>query len=813
MPRSEFALPVRRRVEFLNRDAQVDLIRSHTALVRSDPSHLKVLEVIGIGGVGKTRLLAELSTEAHDAGAQQTLVWVNLGASASTSEIGAMRAIRDQVQIDCLLFDAALLTYWTVTGQPFHVQRSRGVGAGFAFRSVEAGGVAAGIPVPLTFGRDVYHALERRVAKRRYTQDEFVAIDGLRRDPDQILRRLPHYLGLDIARELEATGYAFLGFYDAYEKQAGIVLEQKSRWLQEFVGTLDRGLHVIATREALGWRPEDWGHLVDTVTLGKLPEAESRALVRSLLGNLDESLEDALLKASGLIPFFLEASIEAYTSLRDANDSVVLSDLPSTPADSVTRLLDHLGEAERHLAVALASVQLFDSTLAMRLVREMNLPISVARLDELLRWFFVDRLGEKTYRCHDLLTDFVRSSTRFESIRAEALQIATDYIDVDSLAGLEERADWVISLFRSVADGWAEISDPPTASVEKLVDAGYRLYDAGYWDELVAIGRSDTARRGSPVGVAANFLGALASRRSEGVDAALRQLEDVEPAVEVLGRHRESFRLEIAYLGEIAGDYSTARHVFRELNEQAAPFNASDRNHLRARLYHADMLMMDGRLLDSSRLLVETYELLGSRSPLEWAELVRQRGHALRFAFLLDGAERLYMQALRSTRAPSLQGKLHTNLAETLCWESPQRALDAAEISIEVNSRLGNRVEIAKCDAARGVAFAKLQEYSAARSAATRSEQGARDIGYVAGIAMALQAQTVIETYAGDLDGAGLHRTELKRLTHRLGTYGHLRAAPAWLARGYADFVDVAADVQWIGPDSLEDRLSGALSP
>src|ERR1700733_4779830 len=124
MPRSRFSAGGSPPAVFLNRTAQLRLIGGHVALLTDDPAHFKVFEVVGIGGVGKTRLLNEV--QGRVAGAQRTthLLWVSLEGESSATETGPLRVIREQFHFDCLLFDTALLTYWNATGQPFEVPPS-----------------------------------------------------------------------------------------------------------------------------------------------------------------------------------------------------------------------------------------------------------------------------------------------------------------------------------------------------------------------------------------------------------------------------------------------------------------------------------------------------------------------------------------------------------------------------------------------------------------------------------------------------------------------------------------------------------------
>ena len=157
--------------------------------------------------------------------------------------------------------------------------------------------------------------------------------------------------------------------------------------------------------------------------------------------------------------------------------------------------------------------------------------------------------------------------------------------------------------------------------------------------------------------------------------------------------------------------------------------------------------------------------------------------------------------------APALLGKLQTNLAETYCWYAPERALEAAALSSELNGRLGSRIEVAKLEAARAVALAGLGEVVAARDAARRAAEEADGAGYPAGVAFALQAAAVIEGVVGAEVALTTGALDLARTVARLGTYAHLQVVPAWLAGNTDAFDAAAADASWIQPAALKQRL------
>lgn len=812
MARSEFASQNRTRSRFVNRAAEFELLKKHLGLALEDPAYFAVFEILGLGGIGKTRLLREFRDIAGSANKKLSTYWLNLSSESNGGSLAPLRALRSQVAHDCMLFDAASLIYWTDTGQQFPLTTGSSKSSNVVLRAAEAGGGAAGIPLPLTFAADVYHAIETRVSKNRhYTKDEFEAIDELRHRPSQVLRRLPHYLATDMLRRSGSKLDPFVIFYDAYAAQSPSTLEQKAPWLREFIGSLDAGLHVISTREPLRWEAEDWGDISHHIALGGLPVDECRMLIHQRVGEVPEPLEARLLDGSHGIPFFLEIGLDAIES-RENPETVKPQDLPSSPRDAVAHLLRHLTPAERQAAIALGSLQLFDRELYVDLISSLNLAASALDFKDIVDWFFVEEDLYDLFRVNPILSDYVRTESVHRDANTAALHAASAHLKLRA-QGVELESAVVVALFQEVLSGWAGRDEVPTSAIEDLVEIGYALYDSGLWIE-VGEAEPQTTRplpKGHPCRVVSEFFTALSHRRSEGPNAALKRLGDLEPLAELLGQRRRSFDIEVAYISELSGDYAMARERFRELDLGSMPFNPRNREHYRARLYHADMLTMDGSFVAASHLLLEAYELLDTDRPTDWAELVRHRGHVMRFCHLHEEAELLYLRALNASRSSAMMAKLQTNLAETYCWTDPQAAITTATTAIELHAERGTVIEIVKCHAALAIAYSSAGDAARSRSHCGQAESLARKAGYPAGEAFAAQAHAVVEARAGNIPVAAERHSQLQTITQAIGTYSHLGAITAVAAGDELTFIKLGIETEWIDDENLEERVKSTL--
>ena len=813
-PKSQFRAARSRPIQFLDRVDEFGAIHDHVALLRSDPTHLKVFAVVGLAGVGKTRFLLELR-ERLGVQKRSHLVWVSLASEAATTSVGPLRVIRDQLGFDCLLFDAALLTFWAATGQPLQTVGGRGRAKSLAMRSVEVGGALATFPLPLTFAADLYAGVDRAVTRRRhYERAEFEVIDALREQPVELFTRLPHYLGLDIERRLRHAPAPLVCFYDAYDKQAARTISEDAPWLRELIASAGHGVHLITTRGQLGWDAHEWEGTLQPIALGALPEAECRRMIRTEVGDLGSEVEDRLLQASHQLPFFLQAAIDVCRAHIDDQGGVTAADLPRTPAAAIEYMLDHFEPPARTLAVILACLQYFDDELYGYLVRTLNLQISVTEVDEFVQWFFIGDGGHGLFKTHDLLTDCVRQSSTLESTKLRAMRCATEHLAMRVVASTPEEIEAALELYHALFAAWQAIESVPQAAAETLIDIGYHFYDAGYWHALsmLPIGR-DRSSGPHAASIVTQFFAALSTRRTAGSVPALRALELLEPDRSHMGRHASSFDLEVAYMSELVGNYAKAREDFRLLNAAAEPFDPARRDHVRSRLYHADMMVMDGLLVDASRLLLEASEAVGPAATMTWVELVRHRGHAYRFSFVTDVAEQLYLRALQvGGESPSMRGKLQTNLAETRCWSLPWLAVDDARLAAQLNEEIGNPLEVAKCDAARAIALARLGDFDRAREAGEQSYRRFATLHYPAGVAFAFQARAVLEALAGRREDAKSHYRSLAAAIDTLGTYRHLAVMPAWLLGDRPEFARAAEDVQWIQAERLEARLAYLLA-
>ena len=776
MTRSKYKMRHKRRMTFKNRDRVLNDYQTELARLFVNKSYFKVLAIIGTGGCGKSRLVEKLMSEAFERGFKP--IRVSLESEASGTQAAPLKAIRNQLKFECMLFDVALARYFSASGQIYALATNPALSENIVLKSVEAAlGISKMTSLPLAYGVEAYKHLKKQAARTiKYTREEFEEIDGIKNDSEELLNRLPYYLGLDIERRLDVSADHFVFFYDSYEKQQSSTLTHQAPWLREFIGAMDRGLHIVASREFLNWPQKGWSEIcIEPYEIDTLPEADVKDLFIEECDPPD-ALLPKLIELSGYIPFYVEVLVTEYHYVLDNNGVVEASDLPSSSTNAIERLIGHLEKPFQRLVIALATIQFFNEFLLNGLVRGLGLNIDLIEARDILNAFFIEVVDEQSriYKTHDLLSKFVRENDEHTDIRRQVLLEAATILSVSALDESLDESDLVIFSGLCAGSDFDDIDDP--ILVERLIDIGYYLYDNGHWQELaklddVNIGNS----KQTDADLVRSFFKSLSIRRIISVDAGLSAIKSLHGHAERFGVHSASLDIETAYLTELSGDYTSARSKIEKIYNNCSPFDANLRPHYRALLYHADFQVMDGKLDSGSDILLEAYENIDPRKRMNWAELVRHRAHAFRFSALLDEAEDLYLRALNAAQdTPAMKAKLLTNIAETRCLNDSETAIEDAYAAIKSNELLGNKIEVSKAYTALAIASARRGEFKQARDSIDIAEASAHDARYPSGNLFAKQAHCLLGIAENRENIVEEKFKEMMQLINQMGTYAHI---------------------------------------
>lgn len=221
--------------------------------------------------------------------------------------------------------------------------------------------------------------------------------------PDQLLDRLPSFLGADIAdaiaaiparRPLAIVGDTTEAFHRAEGQKAGAFAFRNDRWLRDLVKEAPGVLFVLLGRDRLRWaevEPE-WAEVLDQHRLGALSAEDAEKFL------LDVPVEEPAIRARMVegakgLPFYLDLQVDLYERLKNQGQEPEPEQFGGSEPEILDRFLDHLGEAVTRALAVLAHCQRFDEALWLHLGREFMGGLPPLAFSRLRGFSFVEELA------------------------------------------------------------------------------------------------------------------------------------------------------------------------------------------------------------------------------------------------------------------------------------------------------------------------------------------------------------------------------------------------------------------------------------
>ncbi|MFI5620068.1 hypothetical protein [Streptomyces sp. NPDC051567] len=698
--------------QFFNREDLLDMYDEELASMSDGP---RILNVVGIGGIGKSRLLQELRGRTSDTSRTARL---DLQLPVLRQQEDALAVLRTEYGAQDVRFDRFDIAY-AVLWQRVHpqLQMDRG-NTPFAEESEVLSKIldeAMGLPVFGTAAglvRITGRAVANRQRRRRIEEDPTL------RELDSLSNaELGHAVTYLFAEEMRqsAEERPYVLFVDAYEAMVPTPLPggrsfASDAWLRDLLGQLHGGLTVLASREAVPWAAydRDWASVIRKARVGGLPMA-ARLDLLAQAGIVEIPRQRSIAEASAGVPFYLHLAVDTHLQ------NPVPVEEAATSEEIVQRFLQHVAPDEVRILELLSVARTFDLEVFRAVGRSFDLPTNVLTWESLTAYSFAYPLPQGWYRLHQLMIAALQhhlSDRVKRHVHAVLRQHWEDLADRMGTGAENSGVPRSSPLREAVYHGIHGENLSPE-EILRHADRALGMSSRQAVDGMVKdlrdrLGPSAGVRPAAPVpaGIrdAADCLEAESKLELGDAGGAIA----LTPVLETPVRSLVSARLALAGANarRIAGESSLAARIFERVWEgHDGEARAS------AGFCVADIRMWQGDFAGAFALAEEVQGICAPGEGVIRGDLKRLMHLGYRFLMDFSRAEELLEEAEAEYHAVGAAiglANIRTNRAELLAFTDPGAAVAEAGAALEIQRDLGAQHEIGKVYTAMAIAQTRL---------------------------------------------------------------------------------------------------------
>ncbi|ORT61574.1 hypothetical protein BKD26_00580 [Streptomyces sp. CB03238] len=713
--------------------------------LRGLSERLRILNVVGVGGIGKSRLLQELRNRTPETCRTARL---DLQLPTLRQQEDALAVLRVEFGAQGVKFDRFDIAY-AVLWQRVHPQLQMDrKNTPFAEDSEVLSKIlddAMGLPVFGTAAglvRLTGKAMANRQRRQRIESDPTLQeLDSLSN------AELGHAVSYLFAEEMRQSAQErpYVLFVDAYEAMVPTPLPGgrsygSDAWLRDLLGQLHGGLTVLASREPLPWAAYDkeWETVIRKTRIDGLP-MPARLDLLAQAGITEIPKQRSIAEASAGVPFYLHLAVDTHAQ----NPARAAADA-GTAEEIVQRFLQHVAPDEVRILELLSVARTFDLGMFRAIGRTFDLPTNLLTWESLTAYSFAYPLPQGWYRLHQLMIAALQhhlspSVTRHvHSVLRQYWEELAERMETGSGDSGVARS----SPLREAVYHGMHAEDISPEQIQKHADRAVMMSGRQAVDGMVRDIRDFLA---SPPQTA-YAIEALPGIRdaADCLDAESKlELGDASaviamtPALDMPVRSVVSARLALAGANarRIAGESSHAASIFQRVwAEHSGEARTS------AGLCVADIRMWQGDFAGAFALAEEVHGICAPHERVIRGDLKRlmHLGHR----FLMDFAEAAEFLAeaeeeYRAVGAAVGLANIRTNRAELLAFTDPGAAVAEAGAALEVQRDLGAQHEIGKVYTAMAIAQLRLGQLERAEVSFRNANTALDQAGYRSGRARA----------------------------------------------------------------------------
>lgn len=695
-------------IKFTDRDKENKILNDSFIELMNNSQCFKVLSFYGIGGIGKSRLINyALDNTTVLENQNVKILKINLEIVKSDNVLNAIFGLRKQIPTTCPCFDYAIINFWNkYSPNELYTDFSKSIlDQCFSSLSDKAGLTHKGLNV-LPFVNDLIHEIKKIALDSIYYSE----IENL--TYNDFLNKIPEYLGVDIHNKYFDKYLVF--FIDAYE-------EYNTKWLEKLIQNIGYGLFIITSREKLKWNRLP----VSEYKLNELPDIDTRNLLSSY--NISEEQIQNIIDTTDCIPIYVELAIRAIE-----NHSSDLDFYFKDKNDIVNKFFNHLKKEQQELLIVLSLVQIFNEEIFEKIVKSLNLQISLLEFFELKELSIIQNVEDfdDFYKIHDVVSNNIIKIYNYDYRK----KVFDNYLSSIKLCKLTDLQKTL--LYKHVLNLFIQndfLLDKNTC--ETILDLFFYAKGTLLPIQYNSVVGYETNTNLKPIYY---FTKAIYNER-EASYTRLFWLETIKNNIDLFGKHKKSFDIIYGYLNGLIKNQSLLYSVLTSIDETLSPSDSQEWFYGQTKVFLGDYNVTQGNF-ETAKSSLEKYKLQLEYQPERINNFAfqvnRHLGHLYRFNMFCDEATEQYKNALHSNEIATELQKIYiyTNFCETACLHNYSFVQQNYSKYLKLCKKYNDLKSMAKIYCSIALVHIKNKKYKSAKKCIRKSLYLNTIDGYKSGI-------------------------------------------------------------------------------
>ena len=747
---------------FLDREDVFNGINDILSDCQMNHSLFRIINIWGMGGIGKTSILKQLKRRYTDGYWSPIVFPMEIRKGKPLMDI--LLDLRKTIPFPSskiLRFDAAITLYAAYMGRSENNNSLMNDLLPDIVMLLLSKNPLQAVPIGWRLLQDAVNKI--RNSKEILKADELASVENALEDGHNIMvcKVFLELLAKDFSEIFVTSTSSTMLIIDAYDQN---VRKEEFDWLYTFMMNVKHGAFIVSSREKLPWK-DNGNCKVQDFYLNKIPEKIVREELEKQF--FTPAKIESIVSATECIPIFLSLVLREDCNITPKPLKV------GGKAEIIETFLSHFSEDEKHIVEYISVIEYFSEPILDHIQDFFRIPLKLSfdKISSLSLFEYVED-ERKIYHLHSILA-------RNISELMDGFQIEGILLDLLSFVSLRmihieetsiERSIIITNLFNKFYLNKIEIDDK---TGELLLKAYFSLLERGEESALLLTlvdYSEDKMTKGLRQII--EYIRAKEERRSD-IPKSLRAMVEIEQEKPYFGKYIKAIRCDINYLLSISGNYIDAYTNMRKFVEKLDEREVLERYYRKGYTYLHDIQMLMGSFKTAIKGFLELeqkYENTGTTL----YEINKAIGHCYRFCFLFDNALIQYRN-YRENTVDEIYGL--TVLCETLCFVKPDdvKIIYSDAVKQNVNSHNHNNLGKIKYSRALAELFEEKPDLENILLLLSESHNEFEKTGYYAGHLFTWQAECYVAYAQNNLDIIkSLSRKMRKSIKHLDGVYGYL---------------------------------------